>query len=290
MKPQQNKLIVTRQKKFLILKLNHTILIRVQTRIPYKRLIRKQRRNEYSFAYQPLVYKNILDRMINYPLRKKKRKKRQKSYIQLRRLNFSNKFKLFFKRLIILKRMFIKYFVKLGQHTFKRIQLYYKIFNDLTKFEKFLYYFECKLPAMIVRMRFAKTQQQAVRFVMYGGVRVNGFIISYIDFLTKLTDLVELAFRLYRYVFTKRYLRYKKFRKRIFRRSFYMRFFKKFFKRKFFRKKRLFALNFVTRFFEKSRRLLAAILIRIPYKPKHRKYSKMLRKKNLTLIAGFSNN
>lgn len=186
--------------------------------------------------------------------------------------------------------MFIKYFVKLGQHTFRKVQLYYKIFNDLTKFEKFLYYFEARVPAMVVRMRFAKTQHQAVRFVIYGGVRVNGFIISYIDFLTKLSDLLELAFRLYKYVFAKRYIRYRKFRRRIFRRSFYMRFFKKFFKRKFFRKKRLFALHYVTRFFERSRRILAAILIRFPYKNKHRKYSKMLHRKNLTLLAGFSNN
>jgi ribosomal protein S4 len=287
---QNNKLSVIRQGKFLILKLNHTIITRVQFDIPYKRLVRRKRRNEYRFAFQPLLYKLVLDRMINHPMRKKKRKKRQKSFVQLRRLNFSKKLKLFFKRMIILKRMFIKYYVKLGQHNFRRIQLYYKIFNDLTKFEKFLYYFESRLPAIIVRMRFSKTQQQSVRFVMYGGVRVNGFIISYIDFLTKLTDLVELAFRYYRFVYTKRYVKYRKFRRRIFRRSFYIRFYKKVFKFKFFRKKRLFTLNYITRFFEKSRRVLAAILIRFPYKTKYRRYSKMLPKRNLTLLAGFSNN
>lgn len=287
---QEQKLTVTRKYNFLILKVNNTILTRVQINVPYKRLVRRRRRNEYRFCFQPLIYKNILDRMINYPFRKTKRKKRNKSFIQLRRLNFSQKLKLFFKRMLILKRMFIKYYVKLGQHNFKRIQLYYRIFNDLTKFEKFLYYFESRLPAIVVRMRFARTQQQSVRFVMYGGVRVNGFIISYIDFLTKVTDLVELAFRYYRYIYTKRYIKYRKFKRRIFRRSYYIRFYKKVFKWKFFRKKRLFTLNYITRFFEKSRRVLAAILVRLPYKSKHRRYSKMLSKRNLMLLAGFSNN
>jgi hypothetical protein len=136
-----------------------------------------------------------------------------------------------------------------------------------------------------MRLKYSRTFYQAVRFISFGAVFWNGYKITYLEFLTKRYDLIELAFRFYLYLYTKRFLRYRRFKKRIRRRSFYIRYFKRFYRNKFFKKKRFFLLFFNKKFFEKSRRIIASILLKIPFLIKNRFYTKKLSYKKLKLLS-----
>jgi ribosomal protein S4 len=253
-----------------------------------RQIFRYRRRRELKFSRRPYIYRAKLLRFINNPIRRRKRKKKKK-YIKLLRWLYKNNWKKkFFKKLKILQKTFMQYYGQMSMYNFRQINIYYRIYNNLTKFEKFFYYFEFRLPAIIVRIKFVKNYYQSVKFVLYGGLCVNGFKITYINFLVYLYDLLELSYRFYRYVFSKRYLKNRYYVKRTKRRAVFLRYYKRYVRRVYLRKKRTFLLRQINRFFEKNRRIVSAIIVRSFYKYKHRKFSKYFNFKNLSVLMSFT--
>jgi ribosomal protein S4 len=252
------------------------------------RFFRKKRRKELKYSKKVTNYRILIKNFINAPVRHRKKKKSKKNLKILKWIYRNNWKKKFFKKIKILQKIFIQYFGNLSIYTFKRIALSYRVFNNITKFEKFFYYFEFRLPIIIVRIKFIKNYYQAIKFICYGGVRVNGIIISYVNFLVYLFDLIELAYRFYRYGYSKRYIKYKKYFRRIRRRSYFIRHYKRYIYKSFLKKKRLFLFNRPNYFFEKNRRFVGSIILHLYYKYKYRKFNKYFNFKNLSLIMSFT--
>jgi ribosomal protein S4 len=263
----------------------------------YKIIRTKRRKKEIKSSRRPFSYRLVLSRFINGPIKKFKKKKRSKNLHILRWLHKNNSKKKFFKKLHLMQKVFMQYYGNISYFNFKRVNLAYSLYNNLTKFEKFFYYFEFRLPTIVVRIKFVRNYYQAVKYVTFGGLCVNGVQISYTNFLTNLFDLIELAYRFYRYGYSKRYIIFKEYRSRIRRRAYFLRYFKRkqrkttrWFLKKLFNYggKKPYFLSRANRFFEKNRRIVSVILIRSFYKYKQRKFNKYFSFKNLSLLMSFN--
>jgi hypothetical protein len=111
--------------------------------------------------------------------------------------------------------------------------------NLLTKFEKFVNFFEYRLATILIRIRYTMYMLYSNSVITNGQIRVNGNIIFYCDYQTRLCDLIEISYRAFFRHFFKRYL-YRKFYKYQFknygmvlnqRRNFIRLLFKKYFQR-----------------------------------------------------------
>jgi ribosomal protein S4 len=247
-----------------------------------KKVIQFKRKRSKLFFSSHL--RNLVQRSV---LRWKKTKKTKIRFVYRRLTNIVDSKRIFFKKLLFLKKIMLLYYVKFNIQILKKRLVYYGIYNNLSKIEKFLFFLENRVGSILLRLKYARSFYQATKFIVQGAVRINGIQTSHSDFLVNYTDIVELAFRFFMFLFTKRYIRYKKFKRRMKRRSFYLKYYAYFFKKKYFKKKNIFFFSYSKRFFEKSRRLVATIILRIPHKIKHRVFSKSLTLKHLKLLQLF---
>lgn len=273
------------------------VYIRQLFRIKKHNIWNKKR--EKVVGKKPFTYKLFLIKFLNIPIRKKKKKKRNKYLKILRWIHRNNWKKKFFKKIKVLQKTFMQYYVQMSRYIFRKIHFSYKIFNNLTKFEKFFNYLEFRLPTIFVRLKYLRTYYQAAKIVSYGGVLVNGFCIAYLNFIIKLFDLLEIAHRFYRYCFSKRYFRYKNYFKRVRRQAVRIRYLNKKFKTRikqlmklvglqgYFRHRNMFFFSRVNLFFEKNIRILNTIIIRPMYKFKYRKFTRFFLLRNLSLLMNF---
>jgi ribosomal protein S4 len=258
----------------------------------------RNKKKLYQLARKKFIYRSALIKFVNAPIRRRKRKNRWKNRMILRWLYWNNSKQKFFKKLKILQKTFMQYYGNMSFYNFKRVHLWYSLYNNLTKFEKFFNYFEFRLPTIVVRIKFVRNYYQAVKFVNFGGISVNGLQISYTNFVTTVFDLIELAYRFYRYGYSKKYIKFKEYWRRVRRRAHYLRYFTKKYLKKITRwflkkrsnyrgKKRTYFKYRSNRFFEKNRRIVSVILLRSLYKYKHRKFNKYFNFRNLSLLMSF---
>jgi ribosomal protein S4 len=204
-----------------------------------------------------------------------------------KRIGFRASYTFFFKQYRLLKYLFYNYFHKFSELNFKLIKKIYKAKLSITKFEKFLYYTESRVPTMLIRTKFARTHHQSFNFTLYGGVFVNNFKVLYYNYLIIIQDLIELAFRFFLYAFTKRYIRYFAFRPKMNKRSIIMRYYRVFKagKRELFKsKQKMHTLKLFKNFFYKNMCLLAIIILEIPLKFEYRIFNKMFSFKTLMYL------
>jgi hypothetical protein len=252
-----------------------------------KKIIREKRKSEYRFSVNKLYYFKYFKKLLQSKAVKRRKKKKNKKHVfQFRYIYNKSKYRQIYKRILLLKKVFVHYYIKITEKRFKQLNYFYCLKTVLTKFEKFLYFFESQVSSVLLRIKLAKTQYHAVRYVTYGGVFLNGFQITYIIFLTKNTDLLELAYRFYRYGYSKRYLKYRKYVRLIRRRALLLNYYYNLGKYLYFRRKQIFKLHYANRFFEKNRRVVAVILVRQSYRNRYRKFFKQMTFRSLMLISG----
>jgi ribosomal protein S4 len=277
-KKKKNKLFIYRKNK-IIFSINK---IRLKKKIFFYKK-KKEYFNRFRYRYYKKKLKNFLKQR-RY-LRKKKTKK-SRIIFQYFKLQKKVDLKyLFFKKILFLKKFLILLFVNIALSKIKKKNLFFKKYNMLSFNEKFFFFFESRISNMLMRLKYSRSFYQAVRFVFCGAVLWNGKKITFLEFLIKKYDLIELSYIFYRYLFTKRFLRYRRFKRRIRRRSFYLCYFKKFYRIKFFKRKRFFLLFFRKNFFEKNRYLIASIILQIPIIIKNRFYTNKLSIKSIKLLS-----
>lgn len=275
-----------KKNKILVYRYNKYILSIKKMRFQKKKVFYKKKK-EYFYRFKHKFYKKKLRNFIKQR-RYFRRKKTYRSKIIFRYLKLQKKIDmkyLFFKKILFLKKIMLLLFVKIALSRLKIHKLFFKKYNNLSFIEKFLFFFESRITNILMRIKYSRSFYQAVRFIFCGAAFCNGTKINYMEFITKQFDLLELAYNFYRYLFTKRFLRYRRFKKRIKRRSFYLRYFKKFYRKKFFKRKRFFLLFFKKKFFEKNRYIIATIILNIPNAFKFRFYTNKIKFKTVKLLS-----
>jgi hypothetical protein len=253
---------------------------------PLHKLRQAPRRREQRPSLKYAVRKRVFFNFLRYPRIRWKRKKRMKTFFRFRYLSSSRaKYRNIYKKLLVGRKLFMRFY-KLNRHIFRRLNVFYCTTSKSTKFEKFLYFFEARVNALLVRIKFAKTQYHAIRYLEYGGVAVNRSTITYTLFVTNVQDVIELAYRFYRYSYFKKFIRYRRFVKKMRRRQRLIRYYQRVKREKFYAYKRIFRLRYSNRFYEKSKRAVAAIVVRIPSKIAQRKFMTHFTLRNMHLFSG----
>jgi ribosomal protein S4 len=214
-----------------------------------------------------------------------------------------------YKLILTTKQAFLQYYRKFSLKNFTKIhKLYKKNQLKLTKFEKFIMFFELRVNCVLVRIRYAKYTLYSNMLILTGQIRINGQVIIFCDYQVKLFDILEISYIAFYRQYFKRYLfrKYYKYHVRIYGevyryRSRYIYFLLKSKLRKlprwlFYTVLRVFKvaptyallLHIPTNdYFVQSKRVLATIFYRLPYKFKDRKLSRFMTKKHMKFFSNF---
>lgn len=244
---------------------------------------------------------------------KKRKKKANFRYVRLlRKFVFYPKklrTRFLYKLMLTTKQAFLQYYRKFSLKNFNKIQHLYKTNQlQLTKFEKFIMFFELRLNCVLVRIRYAKYTLYSNMLILTGQVRVNGNVVILCDYQVSLYDLIEISYIAFYRQYFKRYM-FRKFYKYHLReygdvyryRSRYIYFLLKSKLRKlprwlFYTVLRVFKVAptyalFLRRpsndYFTQSRRVLATIIYKLPYRFKDRKLTKFMTKKHMKFFSNF---
>lgn len=244
---------------------------------------------------------------------KKRKKKANFKYVRLlRKFVFYPKklrTRFLYKLMLTTKQAFLQYYRKFSLKNFSRIQKLYKTnLFSLTKFEKFIMFFELRLNCVLVRIRYAKYTLYSNMLILTGQVRVNGNVILLCDYQVSIYDLIEISYIAFYRQYFKRYM-FRKFYKYHLReygdvyryRSRYIYFLLKSKLRRlprwlFYTVLRVFKVAptyalFLRRptndYFAQSRKVLATIIYRLPYRFKDRKLTKFMTKKHMKFFSNF---
>ncbi len=214
-----------------------------------------------------------------------------------------------YKVMLITKQAFLQYYREFSLSNYKKIQKLYKTnYYNLTKFEKFIMFFEMRLTCVLVRIRYAKYTLYSNSLILTGQIRVNGNVILFCDYQIKLFDIVEISYVAFYRQFFKRFL-FRKYYKYHFKeygdvykdRSRYVHFLmKKKFKQlpiwlfygvlRVYKTAVMFANFYRTPsndYFVQSNRVLATIIYKLPKKFKDRKLSNFMTKKHMKFFSNF---
>jgi ribosomal protein S4 len=168
--------------------------------------LKKNNNNKFSFNKKNQVKKKVLKYRQKASFRYVRLLKKFVLYPKKLRTRF------LFKLMLITKKAFLQYYRRFSLKNFDLIKkLYRSNIYKLTKFEKFVMFFEMRLTCNLVRLHYAKYILYANFLILTGQIRVNGNIISLCDYQIKIFDLIEISYM-----------------------AFYRQFFKKFIYRRFF--------------------------------------------------------
>lgn len=214
-----------------------------------------------------------------------------------------------FKLMLITKQAFLQYYRKFSLQNFNKIKkLYTNNRYQLTKFEKFIMFFEMRLNCILVRIKYAKYTLYSNMLILTGQIRVNGNVILFCDYQIKLYDIVEISYIAFYRQFFKRFLfrRYYKYHVHLYGNVYRYRSKYVFFllKRKlkllprwlFYSVLRVFKVaptySLISHcptndYFVQSNRVLATIIYRLPYRFRDRKLSTFMTKKHMKFFSNF---
>ena len=210
--------------------------------------------------------------------------------------------------MLVTKQAFLQYYRKFSMTNFLRIYKSYRKRTQFTKFEKFVMFFELRLPSILVRIKYSKYILYSNLLILTGQIRVNGNIITLYDFQTQLCDIIEISYRAFFRQYFKKFI-YRKYYK------YHYKAYGQVYKQRskyiiFTLKKKLIALprwlyfGFVRAFrssvfyavfyhspsddyFVQSGNVLATILFELPTHFKDRRFSKFMTKKHMKFFSNF---